>query len=193
MEFEASQVKSKQDVIPLEQTDEAASPTYTKYALSYKWLWHPYIIVFVSSACIMILELVAGRIIAPYVGVSLYTWTSVIGVVLAGISLGNYVGGWLADRYASLRLLGSIFALAGLTSFSILAVSTCEIVSLSLSMSTSCSLAMASLWYTIDLISAKLSVMCCIFSSMMFFASFALSTRALVFWTSASIMVKCLS
>lgn len=58
------------------------------------WLWQPNPIVFVSSACIMILELVAGRIIAPYVGVSLYTWTSGIDVVLAGISLGNYLGGW---------------------------------------------------------------------------------------------------
>jgi spermidine synthase len=70
----------------------------------------------------MILELVAGRIIAPYVGVSLYTWTSVIGVVLAGISLGNFLGGWLADRYASLRLLGGVFALGGLSSFGILVV-----------------------------------------------------------------------
>ena len=70
----------------------------------------------------MILELVAGRIIAPHVGVSLYTWTSVIGVVLAGISLGNYLGGWLADRYASMRLLGGIFLSAGLTSFGVLAV-----------------------------------------------------------------------
>ncbi len=86
------------------------------------WLWHPYLIVFISSGCIMILELVAGRIIAPYVGVSLYTWTSVIGVVLAGISLGNFLGGWLADRYASLRLLGGIFVLGGLSSFGILAV-----------------------------------------------------------------------
>jgi nitrate/nitrite transporter NarK len=86
------------------------------------WLWHPYLIVFISSGCIMILELVAGRIIAPYVGVSLYTWTSVIGVVLAGISLGNYLGGWLADRYASLRLLGILFVLGGLSSFGILAV-----------------------------------------------------------------------
>jgi len=57
------------------------------------WLWRPTWIVFVSSACTMVLELVAGRIIAPYVGVSLYTWTTVIGVVLAGISLGNYLGG----------------------------------------------------------------------------------------------------
>ena len=50
-------------------------------------LWHPSLIVFVSGACSMVLELVAGRIIAPYVGVSLYTWTSVIGVVLAVLSM----------------------------------------------------------------------------------------------------------
>jgi spermidine synthase len=88
------------------------------------WLWRPNLIVFISSGCIMILELVAGRIIAPYVGVSLYTWTSIIGVVLAGISLGNYLGGWLADRWASLRFLGGIFLLAGLTSFGVLTVDT---------------------------------------------------------------------
>jgi len=67
-------------------------------------LWRPNLIVFLSSACIMIIELVAGRIIAPYVGVSLYTWTSVIGVVLAGISLGNFLGGEIADRRASIPL-----------------------------------------------------------------------------------------
>ena len=86
------------------------------------WLWQPNLIVFISSGCIMILELVAGRIIAPYVGVSLYTWTSVIGIVLAGISLGNYVGGQLADKWASLPFLGGIFVVAGLSSFGILAV-----------------------------------------------------------------------
>jgi spermidine synthase len=84
----------------------------------------PTLIVFVSSTCIMILELVAGRIIAPYVGVSLYTWTSVIGVVLAGMSIGNYLGGWLADRWASLRLLGIQFLVGGLTSLGILAAET---------------------------------------------------------------------
>jgi MFS family permease len=86
------------------------------------WLWRPNLIVFISSACIMILELVAERIVAPYVGSSLYTWTSIIGVILAGISLGNYVGGWMADRWASVRLLGRIFLLSGLASLSILVV-----------------------------------------------------------------------
>ena len=75
--------------------------------------WLPVLIVFVSNVCIMVLELVAGRIIAPYVGVSLYTWTSVIGVVLAGISLGNYLGGRLADRWASARLAGRRFSAGG--------------------------------------------------------------------------------
>jgi spermidine synthase len=87
-------------------------------------LWRPNLIVFISNICIMTLELVAGRIIAPHVGVSLYTWTSVIGVVLAGISLGNYLGGRLADRWASLRLLGYLFLLSGVSSLGILAAGT---------------------------------------------------------------------
>ena len=60
--------------------------------------WQTYLLAFVASACTLIIELVAGRIMAPLIGVSLYTWTSIIGVVLAGISLGNYLGGKLADR-----------------------------------------------------------------------------------------------
>ena len=35
---------------------------------------------------------------APFIGVSLYTWTSIIGVCLAGISAGNFIGGVLADK-----------------------------------------------------------------------------------------------
>jgi MFS family permease len=58
----------------------------------------------------MVLELVAGRIIARFLGSSLYTWTSVIGVVLAGITIGNYVGGQLADRFKPVRVLAVLFA-----------------------------------------------------------------------------------
>ena len=54
--------------------------------------------VFFSSACIMVLEIVAGRLVARHLGSSLYTWTSVIGVVLAGITLGNVLGGRIADQ-----------------------------------------------------------------------------------------------
>ena len=68
----------------------------------------------------MVIELVACRLIAPRVGVSLYTWTSVIGVILAGISIGNYVGGRLADRWASTTMLGGTLAAAALSSLLIL-------------------------------------------------------------------------
>lgn len=70
--------------------------------------------VFLSSACIMVVEIVAGRLISRYLGQSLYTWTSVIGVVLAGIALGNYLGGRLADRGAPRRVLAALFGLSAL-------------------------------------------------------------------------------
>ncbi len=79
-----------------------------------------YFVVFVSSCCALILELVASRILAPFVGVSLYTWTSIIGVVLAGISLGNYLGGRIADRWPARRTLGVLLAAGGLASLAIL-------------------------------------------------------------------------
>ena len=49
------------------------------------------------SAASLVVEIVAGRMLAPYVGMSLYTWTSVIAVVLAGFSAGHWLGGRLAD------------------------------------------------------------------------------------------------
>ncbi len=77
------------------------------------------IVVFIASFCTLVIELVAGRIMAPYVGVSLYTWTSIIGVVLAGISVGAYLGGVLADRYPRSSTLGWLLFLSGLGAFSI--------------------------------------------------------------------------
>src|SRR3989337_2776938 len=77
------------------------------------------IVVFIASFCTLVIELVAGRIMAPYVGVSLYTWTSIIGVVLAGISIGAYLGGLIADRYPRPSTLGWLLFLSGLGAFSI--------------------------------------------------------------------------
>ena len=56
------------------------------------------IIVFGCSFAGMSLELTAVRLLAPVIGVSLFTWTGVIGVMLAGTALGNFTGGRLADR-----------------------------------------------------------------------------------------------
>ncbi|RPI77729.1 MAG: MFS transporter, partial [Planctomycetaceae bacterium] len=78
------------------------------------------LVVFVSSVCIMVVELCASRLIASYLGSSLYTWTSVIGVVLAGISIGNYLGGWIADRFPPHKALGWQFLVSGLATASVL-------------------------------------------------------------------------
>ncbi|MCK4787686.1 MAG: fused MFS/spermidine synthase [Desulfobacteraceae bacterium] len=67
--------------------------------------------VFFSSGCIMTLELVAARLIARHLGSSLYTWTSVIGVILAGITIGNYLGGRIADRFGPRKALAVLFGI----------------------------------------------------------------------------------
>ena len=65
----------------------------------------PHIVVFLTSMGVMIIELAASRIISKYFGNSLFTWTGVIGVVLAGISAGNWIGGRWADRYEPERIM----------------------------------------------------------------------------------------
>lgn len=70
----------------------------------------------VAAAGGLVLEIVAGRLLAPYVGMSLYTWTAIIAVVLAGFSLGHWVGGRMAGAdctpTAGARRVALAFALA---------------------------------------------------------------------------------
>jgi spermidine synthase len=70
-------------------------------------------LVFSTSAAVLVLEILAVRLLAPYVGVTLETYTAIIGVVLAGISLGSWAGGRLADRVQPRRLLGPLLVLGG--------------------------------------------------------------------------------
>jgi spermidine synthase len=78
------------------------------------------VLAFVGSGCLLILEIVAGRLLAPTLGVSLYTWTSVIGVVLAGVSVGNFLGGRLADRRPTRSTVALIYVAASAASLAIL-------------------------------------------------------------------------
>jgi MFS family permease len=72
----------------------------------------PYALAFTSSLCIMTLELVSSRLVARHVGASLTVWTSVIGIILGGICLGNVLGGRLADRVEPRRAVGPLFGLS---------------------------------------------------------------------------------
>ncbi len=66
--------------------------------------------IFLASVCVMMVEIVAGRLAARHIGSSLYTWTAVIGVILGGITLGYYLGGRLADSFAAGKTLGRLLA-----------------------------------------------------------------------------------
>lgn len=64
----------------------------------------PECIVFCSGALVMILEMVGARLLAPYVGTSVIVWTSLIGVMMACLALGAWLGGRLADRVLQRRI-----------------------------------------------------------------------------------------
>jgi spermidine synthase len=70
--------------------------------------------VFVASGAVLMLEILAVRLLAPYVGLTLETTTSIIGAVLAGIALGAAVGGRFADRRDPRRLLVGLLVGGGL-------------------------------------------------------------------------------
>jgi spermidine synthase len=70
-------------------------------------------LVFWTSGTVLVLEILAGRLLAPYVGVTLQTYTGIIGVVLAGIAIGTWWGGWLADRHDPARILGPAIVAGG--------------------------------------------------------------------------------
>jgi hypothetical protein len=76
--------------------------------------WAAALLTFVAVAAVLVLEIAAGRLLAPFVGVSLTTYTGIIGVILAGIALGAWLGGRAADRFGPERLIGPTFAAGGL-------------------------------------------------------------------------------
>jgi SAM-dependent methyltransferase len=80
------------------------------------------VIVFATSAGVLVLEILAGRLLAPYVGVTLETYTGIIGTVLAGIALGAWWGGRLADSRDPRTLLGPVIAVGGLLALASLPV-----------------------------------------------------------------------
>ncbi|HWI73197.1 MAG TPA: fused MFS/spermidine synthase, partial [Baekduia sp.] len=70
--------------------------------------------VFLASGAVLMLEILVVRLLAPYVGLTMETTTSIIGAVLAGIALGAWVGGTAADRTDPRRLVVGLLIGGGL-------------------------------------------------------------------------------
>jgi MFS family permease len=74
-----------------------------------------YFLAFTSGFSIMRVELLAGRILAPFFGSSVHIWGSIITVFMLSLSIGYLLGGKLSTRSASLTRYGIIFIVAGIT------------------------------------------------------------------------------
>jgi MFS family permease len=90
---------------PTESVEQMASslPTFLAAGL-----------VFLASGAVLVLEILSVRLLAPYVGLTLETTTSIIGAVLAGIAVGAALGGWIADRVNPYWLVVGLFIGGGL-------------------------------------------------------------------------------
>jgi hypothetical protein len=75
--------------------------------------WLAVAVVVGTSGAVLVLEILAGRLLAPYVGVSLETYTGIIGTVLAGIAVGAWLGGVAADRVDPRRLIPVLLVIGG--------------------------------------------------------------------------------
>lgn len=71
------------------------------------------VLVFVSSAAVLMLEILSLRLVAPYVGITLEVSTAVIGFALAAIAVGAWLGGLAADQWNARRMIGPSIAAAG--------------------------------------------------------------------------------
>ena len=73
------------------------------------------LLVFIGGMTSLALEMCASRLLGAFFGTSLYIWASIIGLILIYLTVGYFIGGRLADRYPSERLLCSLTAIAALT------------------------------------------------------------------------------
>jgi MFS family permease len=80
------------------------------------------LLVFLASAAVLVLEIVAMRLAAPYIGVTLQTSSAVIGTALTAMALGAWLGGRLADRVEPRVVLGPLFVVGGLLTMLIVPV-----------------------------------------------------------------------
>ncbi len=73
------------------------------------------ITVFICGGVVMIFEIVGSRVLAPFLGTSIFVWTSLIGVILGSLSVGYWFGGKIADKYPKLQNLSIIIFCASIS------------------------------------------------------------------------------
>lgn len=73
-----------------------------------------FLLAFCGGFVVMALELLGGRILAPYFGSSIYVWGSIITIFMLSLSLGYLAGGRLSLHNPSLTKFGLIFLIGAI-------------------------------------------------------------------------------
>ena len=73
-----------------------------------------YLGAFVTGAIVMSFEMLGSRYLNPYFGSGIYTWAALIATVLAALTAGYFLGGFIGDRTVSAKVLGAIVGVASL-------------------------------------------------------------------------------
>src|SRR5678816_1118205 len=71
-------------------------------------------VVFLTGACVLIVEVLAVRVLSPFYGNTIFTVSSVISVILLALSIGYWLGGVLAERRPSLQVFFGVILSSGL-------------------------------------------------------------------------------
>ena len=75
---------------------------------------HIYLLAWWSGFFVMAIELLGGRVLAPYFGGSIYVWGAIITVFMLALSIGYLVGGRLSTMHPTLERLGLLLVAAAL-------------------------------------------------------------------------------
>ena len=106
-------VRSPKEAIVTQHSAEATIPRATGSSVTVTTVMI-YGIAFVTGAIVMSFEMLGSRYLNPYFGSGIYTWASLISTVLMALTIGYFLGGWLADRTASLSVLAVTVLVASL-------------------------------------------------------------------------------
>lgn len=80
-----------------------------------------YLTAMITGGVVLVIEILGAKMLTPWFGSSHFVWTAQITITLLALAAGYSMGGWLADRYASLRLIyAGLVVAAAYLSFTVL-------------------------------------------------------------------------
>jgi len=68
-----------------------------------------YLLAFFEGGALISLEIICGKLLAPYFGTSIYVWSGIIGITLGGLILGYLLGGFLSKKNRLFKIITVLY------------------------------------------------------------------------------------